>query len=366
MRRSLGIFTIVILGRILFAESADEVWKNTAVTDTSSITTTKKDTHASDRKRQAGTSAQRSGKGASTHAAVGASLIATGTPMMASPIIPVHIAGQILVAKGIVELAQSAADRGVQKKNKAQHDLLKKNVNQEGRQAVPKGLSAEEKSQILTPDLQKMLTDKGVNAEDFVERAAAGEFQAGEDTLRAMGNTGLDSKDLEEGQAIADTELQKQMDMNFSLDTFHEPMEKKTLAYDSSGAKAKDIEGTKDIAVSEQSPGAEGTKGMGAEAQASIDPVAGLSAIADPTKLANGSQNFNGAGSASDMNDLLAQFFGIAGEQVRPAQIQLFSRIRLERMGIMKPFAKQNIFKVAHRYYRTYGKWRRAKRLAYN
>jgi len=326
--------------------------------------------------------AQNTGKqGNAAALATGAALTAAGVPMLASPIISVEVAGAELLAKAALEFAQAGADKKNAGTNGAQKDLLLSQTGQSTQQD-----SALPAKSLLTPQLDSLLTKRGVNAEDFVKRLQSGELSSPSDILKAMNGGEVNDQALQEGAQLANNELSHIFGKPERLGD--EPSSK--IDYDSSAKTPAKTLGVlnpaNDPYANPPASGVSFSPGVGAigaaiaEAAASPAEVSSasapksavaivpLSSEAQASTLANAAANslvaLQGSGLTLDPGELavLAQFGpdAAAGALNNPAVAQVF----LEQVGIQKLNPKLNIFQTAHRGFRNFYKWRKETRIA--
>lgn len=322
--------------------SADGIAAGMYNTNTKQIEYTDQQAAVDSRKNGAATAGKSAGTGSAVHAAVGAAMAATATPMLASPIASVRAAGAALMAKAILEFAQSGADSGVKDKNNAQKDLLTQTAGQD-QQA--KG----ETKPSLPAEAQKILSERGVNPDDFAQKVESGELNSTEDVLRAMGDTGeYSADDLAQGEAMANAETAKAFADAHPI----EPTMDK-LGYDESNATASSGGG-----------GVVGGRGATSDLDKLLSEAAGNPGGAEHTWAANNTSASKGKGEGAagavlagvnvSPADLLNSLLGKAGAgPLSPAMSDL-----MNRLGIAPARKKQNIFHIARRNYRSWGKWR--------
>lgn len=321
---------------------ADGIASTMLTNDTSDIQYSDQAAADNSRKNAAATAGSSSGKGQGLHAAIGSSMIATAIPMLASPIAAVRAAGAALMGMGITELAQSGADGGVKDKNNAQRDLLTEKANQDGKQATPS--TAQQVAN--NPELNKMLSDKGVNPEDFANKAANGELNNPEDMLKAVGDTGeYSADDLAKGAEMAQSEMNNIFRENDPIQT--------KLGYDennpitAANGSGRGITGKGDDSLDKALNDAGKASGTGSAQN-----------WAKNNTKPGGDAGGKGDSSAADSaKNLLASLLG-GGEGAAGIASQL-AFVALQKIGIIKIRGKGNIFQIAHRSYRSWGKWRK-------
>jgi len=315
--------------------------------DPNAVNFTDKEGQENDRRREFEAARDRANSGNAVAIATGAALTATAIPMLASPIAAVRAAGAALMVKAGLEFAQAGADRRVANQNNDSANLLKQKANQESRQATAENSSKQIAEKVHSPELERVLSQRGVNPEDFVQRLSNGEFTSTTDVLKAVGDNGeYSADDLAKGEALADKEMTGVV--------AEKEAEMKRLGYDesnptvtTSGAVTKiSSEGVKDA------NGSEGLKE--ALSQSGASP-----ALPDKNFAPNLTEPFGGKSSPNEngrgLLDMLAALHGLNPDN----KALLPWKAALEAVGITKPIAKQNIFQIAHRNFRGFGKWRK-------
>jgi hypothetical protein len=314
--------------------------------DTSSIQYTDGQAAVDSRKNAAGTAGDSAGTAAGVHAATGGIMMGTAIPMLASPIAAVRAAGAALMAKAILEFAQSAADKKNQGTNNAQRDLLTQQAGQD-QQAKPDQSTAQDGLK-NSKELEKELEKRGINPDDFMKQAESGQLNDTDSVLKALGEN-ISAEDIAKGDQMAMQETE-----NIFNGQIGELSPSTRLGYDESGASG--------------GGGVVGGGGRGAtgdleKALAKKDGDLGPHNNFAPnvTKADLGNKNKPGAEGkpmlamgADAMKDLLAQMLG--GNAAKAQNLNLL----LEAYGIQRgnPRVKMHIFQIARRNYRGWGKWR--------
>jgi len=289
------------------------------------------------RKNAAATAGKSSGTGQAVHAAIGGTMIGIGTPMSMSIEPITKAAGLDLIAKGIIELAQSGADSGVKDQNNAQRDLLTQKANQEGKQAT-----AVSDAIANNPDLSKALSDRGLNPESFGRSVDSGELNSPSSIMQALGGSEFSPEQLDAASKIAESH----MGQIFDGAAANDPTLQK-LGYDETNgssfarnASGSGLESNLDKKLGE----------TGREYMPSGNFAANRTAPGE-----EGNKNGPGALPQTDFKGMLAGMFGADG-QIKPGMEQQ----ALDLLGIRKvKKGGRNIFQEAKYQYRGWGKWRR-------
>lgn len=286
--------------------------------------------------------------GAGLAAGVGAALIGTGIPMLVTGIvtgnIPLAVAGTDLIAKGGMELAQSGENRAGAIANSNQRDLLNGQSGQGSLQTTLDPLN--------NPQLNKVLADAGVNAENFKERLASGEFKNGTDVMKALGMP-VDSNATTEGSRLANEK------MNFIFDSAAKKQAE--LAANTITAKKDDDGKKQEESGSFGSPS--GTKNSNSRELASSslgESASSKNSLAIDNKTGLNSLGHTNEGDSKggmDVNSLFTKMFGKGSEIDAEAQRSLV-RQELGKMGIQLPIKGVSIFGLAHRQYGEFAKTR--------
>lgn len=306
--------------------------------DPNSVNYTEGEAADNSRKNAAATAGKSAGTGQAVHAAIGGTMIGIGTPMSMSIEPVTKAAGLDLIAKGIIELAQSGADSGVKDKNNDQRDLLTQKANQEGRQATN---SAVQNAIAGNPDLAKVLSDRGINPENFGKSVDSGELNSPSSIMQALGGNEFTPEQMEAASQIAESKMGEVFDGAAAAD----PNLQK-LGYDETNGSsfARSASGSGLDSNLDRKLG-----GTGGE----YIPTGNFAANhTSPTDAGN--KNAPSV-AATDFKGILAGILGADGN-VKPGAEQQ----ALDLLGIRKvKKGGRNIFQEARYHYRGWGKWRR-------
>lgn len=324
------------------------------------------------REYKAGDAQKQGNTGAGAAIATGAALIGAAIPLLLS-LEPIEVAaGADLMAKAGLEFGQAGADAGSASDNKAQKDLLtnKNAAGETGAQTTgaPTGKS------INSPQLDKLLADRGINADDFKNKLASGQMTNPQDILSNMGDTTpISPDDVAAGADLANSQMGN---------VFQNAGD--TKGNSESAAVAFNEKGDGGSAQSNSSDSGGGGGGSFSSSISSEDKGLGLSS-ADAIKesvlgLRGGKSASSGGGKSGsthsaaaagagggfagfDAGAFVKNMFGSAAAATKGATEGLV-RLGLESMGISVTPAKQNIFQLARRNFFSFGKWRKSVRVA--
>lgn len=143
--------------------------------------------------------------------AAGAALTATGIRLLPPPTTPQGIA---LITLGSIEFAQAASTARVNTENTSGRDILKNGTPTGKTLFMEEEIQEKIKEKINTPELQKLLSENGVNSDTFINNLASGSFKTPEEVMNAL--------NMEVN--ISPDELKNAMDnaiTNFSLKSFN-------------------------------------------------------------------------------------------------------------------------------------------------
>ncbi|MBI4404165.1 MAG: hypothetical protein HY537_08390 [Deltaproteobacteria bacterium] len=298
-----------------------------------------------EKKAQEGHDYGRSGQGAAL--GTGIALMADGVPKTMSPLLPVQIEGWTEVAMAGLEFAQMAASGDHASRNKGQENLLRSDYGQTGTQST--GNTNDTSDAIrkqFTPEFVDLLRSNGANPDRFARDLASGKLTDASSIANAMGGDVPD-----EVLAQADANIHQATKTDFSSPAA--PMGNQTLGMNSStmsgstqgnGGQVAGASSAGQSQVNADGPSTSETPGTSstvARADASSSD-----AMKNSHKLGAGMESlFDAFGKAFETNaqDIIGQLES-AGVQVKP------------------PW--ENIFGMAHRHYRGFGKWRKHTKLA--
>ncbi|MBI3295157.1 MAG: hypothetical protein HYZ71_10560 [Deltaproteobacteria bacterium] len=285
-------------------------------------------------------SKQDAANGANAAIAAGTAMISSGAPMIPVPIIPVMVAGIILVTNGAIELAQGAASNSASQQNKAAEQALRFNEEQgktassssaANNAAFNQGL----KDKFLTPDLRQALERAGTNPEQFANEMLSnnGANATEENVARALG---VSSETLAQGKAEGA--------LNLVADELAKSHGAAVAALTSSHGGDEALRG-----VAGSSPSGTGLS----------DPAA-IGAQAVGNAKASGTAKFGALPpqvvvTPPSGSQFLSNLFTQAGGTLEPGQF--LGRNELMSIGIQSPF-KRNIFQIARGEYRNFSQWR--------
>lgn len=274
---------------------------------------------------------------------LGGTFMGIGVPMLYSPILPVQLAGADLIAKGAQELAQGITNIATAGNNNNQEQVLINDAAQKARQEVDFSKLAQ---QMKTPELDKVLNERGINPQSFKEKAITGQLNSPAEALKALGvNTPVTDKDIAEAMKISESQ---------SGEIFAGSMNKKdsTATLISDESKEKEMGVSTGIRTAVESSGA---KAAGPPSGGSNLGGSSLLSILQGQAVAGGEAKGKEA-AVFDAQGMLAGFLK-NGLGLSPADAIL--RDKLLRAGISWGTGVANIFHLAHRKYRSFGKWRK-------
>lgn len=287
-----------------------------------------------DRRNHAGRSQDDTNNGKALATAIGTALTAQGVPMVASGVPTLVAIGSALLSKAALEFAQAGADNGVANLNGDQRNILKADSGQNGK-AYTANVAALE-----TPELQKLLGDRGVNPQEFTQGITNGAFSTPEQVLAALKETNVSSEDLSAAKASAEqqtaqiiSEAAKGVPLveQIDYDSSHQALI--SMVGGSVGTKV-------DGAVTAQTPKQEVSEGAKNLSRKTDSAETKLEAKMETKTQLSWKELFK-------MNSEIAT-------AIEAKSISGF----LESLGIHRP-AKQNIFQIAHRNYHGFAHWRK-------
>lgn len=299
------------------------------------------------------------GKGAAI--ATGTALMAAGIPMTASIIASVRAAGYALIAKAALEFAQAAADNSAANQNADREAYTRRADNDIGQGSRGTGISNSQladtiASQINTPELQRVLTNNGVNSDAFVRDIASGNLRDLQSVAAAMGDTTSFTPEQIAAAMASNPQLNGEKGVaNLGVD---EDQQFNTLGEEGEGKPRLELS---DPTVAENQGGKALAQTSG---DLAIGPGAGNTVGAG---RGNGAPGEGGVGAAG-ADGALAGLFGADGKLGAITDVlSRLTREQLAALGILKAKPGENIFQKAHRCYRSYSRWRaRDGRLAAN
>lgn len=306
---------------------------------------------ANDRRKKAASGEDTAKEGQHDATRLGAALTAAGIPMLASPIIPVKVAGAALLAKAGLAFSQAAADKRVAKLNGDEKNRLSTSEDRTG----PNFKSKEPgKVPALDPALEKMLSDRGVNPEEFEKQWSSGKLSDAGELSRAIGEQAeFSPEDLALGEVIADQKVSELVG---------EPPESRAEDTLSTNERVKFA--SDGIPMLENIPLAGNTKGNFEKlGEVSSDNVASTA-----VRTKSSPQQSSGASTSSEQPNIGSSF------AINPNLLRMFkedyethpglTNEALRNLGIAKTRLGDGIFRMASRAYQGFGKWRSRPRFA--
>lgn len=316
------------------------------------------DTGSMDRRNNQNQAGNQGNAGAVAAAVAGGIMIGTGTPMAASPILSVQLAGLDLIAKGVTELAQSAASKSNSDTNHAGKDTLKMSDGLKADPLAQTGQSTDPKQAAMTPALEQFLKEKGVNPDEFVEKSLAGELSTPQSLAKMFGIGDLSDEDASKAMELSNGHLadifSKQTPETLKLD------ESQKFSMSPEG---KPTDGSNPTGGGRFSPGSKSgsftddfsSSSLAAKAVASASDNAGYTKGDSlvPPSIPVSTGVWNGM-----LHDL-----GIAASAA-PWEKKMLVEGKLESIGIELPRRGFNIFEKARMRYRKFREWRDGRSIA--
>ncbi len=276
----------------------------------------------------------------------GTALIARGTPMAASILAPVRAAGQALIAKGILEFAQAAADASAESGNRGIEGDLRKTDSVDGT-SMSGGNAARDNlvNQLSQPGLQDFLN--GANPEFVADQLLTGQFTDVADVGRLVGQEmDYSPEELAEARLIE------------AKYTHGEDAAAKVQWDDSQtekiGADASDT-GPGTLVASNVSP----SEVSAQNANGSLSDLS-AAAIGADAKKAGVALAPHGSHAANNqlLNGLWNRFGAMNRAPASRSVLASLSRADLEALGLVPSVMGPNIFTKARRSYRKFSDWR--------
>ncbi len=302
------------------------------------------------------------GQGAAIGA--GAAMMGTGVPMLVSPIIPVMVAGAVLVSQAAMEFAQAGADQGASNSNLGNESNLTNPTNQISSQAS----AAEQAASMLGQNQQllNLLNQQGVDPNSFIQGVANGSLNTPNAVLAALGQNPATPDQLAEASAIASGSMPSS---NPLAELPHLGMS------DSESSNAQDSAGGG--STSSSSSGSMPNYGNNPTTGSPTDVLAstlqqlknGEPLTASQAALVNEAMQ-DGKLNLADAN-LVTQLFGVTSNELKEKDAAA-KNMALMSLGItpVTPGARgqkgNNIFQLARQNYRSFKKWRAGNRVASN
>ncbi|MBM4303051.1 MAG: hypothetical protein FJ112_01850 [Deltaproteobacteria bacterium] len=335
---------LALNSQLSFANGLSELLFNNNVADPNSLQDNSDSNSVNSRETNAQDAQSQGNIGAGVALATGITLISIGVPMTLS-IEPITVAaGWDLIAKGGMELAQSASNSQGASYNGDQRALLN---GSQPLSEIPQVGQA-----LNNPELDKALSDAGVNADDFKSRLSNGEFQNGADIMQALGKD-VNPDVIAQAQALSNEKFGNafaaasakvgelgENTITASKDTENNSQNGSTLSgiVQSSSTNSRNIASSVESVLAESilSKGAGQAKGNGSVKSAEEKEV----------KLDN-------------FNQMLSKIFG--NQEVGLVEKNSL-RQDLAQMGIQLSVKGISIFALAQRKYRQFGKNRKLPR----
>jgi len=306
------------------------------------------DTTSSDRKKNAKQGGDKANSGAAAAATAGGIMIGAGTRMMASPILPVALAGVNLFTKGLIEMAQSAASAGAGQKNHAQKDLLKRTEGDTGSQST----GAVAATTALPPEAESLLRSKNIDPSDYMQKAVSGELDTAE-MATLFGLEGVTPDTVIEADGIASGELNDIFSTQLAETIKFDEGQKNGAATDEKAAIFNpSSNGVGVPAPTSATVSSDSFSGAGSRQLASLPSVEKLLSVVPPTVPLDGT-TWNG----------VLHSLNIPAE-VPPWEKKVTVESKLDGVGIELPRRGVNIFEKAKLRYQKYSDWRKGKSVA--
>lgn len=324
------------------------------VADTSEVSNNEERNNTNSREDLAYDAQDQGAKGSGIAYATGAVLLSIGIPMSLS-LEPITMAAGIdLIAKAGMEFAQGAQNAEGANYNADQRATLN------GTQAafitpVPAEITN-------NPDLDKLLADSGVNADDFKSKLASGEFQSGADIMRALGKN-FDPEVVAQAESLANDKMgaifagAKSQTSELGANTI-------TASDDTSKANSAGNNSQTDSGNSLAQKNYGSNSQAGRELASSQPSDKQVKAITPNSKASQAeglaaNQAGAGKGGADGFQAMLNKMLGHGDASVVEKNMLLQG---LVSRGIQLSVKGVSIFDLAHRNYKSFGKTRKFKR----
>jgi hypothetical protein len=293
-------------------------------------------------------------KGAGVAMGLGSAMIGAGIPMSLDIFDPVRMsAGLELISKGAQEIAQGASLQN----NADQYGGQRSTLNTQSPEAFPSTVASQNAAkQLNNPQFDQMISDAGLNPNEFKNQLMSGAFPTGADIMQALGKP-LTPEMAEKANAMADQIAGGMASQVAASD----PRAGDTIT----AVKNSDAQGGSDSAIASLSRGenlspepqiaaAESQMGKATESLAN-------NSLAKQTKT---DALAEGKNSSLDVTQMFTKMFG-ADQTNDPSAQKMMVRQELGKIGIQLPVPGVSIFALAHRQYNEFGKARaRSKRVA--
>jgi hypothetical protein len=268
------------------------------------------------------------------------------------------------MVKAGLEFAQAAADSQVARKNGDQKNTL---LSDDGQSGSGASSQASVRDQIRNPQLEKLLQEKGVSPDSFMDRLASGGIGDTQEMLKALGETdSVSAEDLAQAESQANNQFGSVLSDVYARPEFKSLQGSLRVGFDDKADVNPNLGssgGNSGSGGIRTSSGSRDVHGEGAASpSASTDSVviwdkdSGEVNQKSSDSLA-ASREFEG-----DPSSFIRSYFGIGANGAQTGkeawQNTGISRERLAAIGISKQSVWQSIFQIGHRNYRGYRKWR--------
>ncbi len=257
--------------------------------------------------------------------------------------------GAALAAMSALETAQAIATANTASDNDGQDKLLTTNESINGVDSGAKGSSKSGSSINLPKEVENAIQRQGVNVDNFKDQLASGAFTRVDDVLNAMGYGGKVSEyDLKQAERAADKTIRETNNETQNNTTGRESI----TGNESAGGIATGSSlgrGVNSANASEQNA-----------AKGSL-VIESLSQV-DKSRSHELTKEINMA-TGGTMSDFLKKFSGDNKQGLLERKLTEYE-MQLEKANVFPATGKGQIFQIAHRNYREFGKWRRNTKLA--
>jgi hypothetical protein len=301
------------------------------------------------REQQAQDAFKQAALGAAFAGLAGGALMSAGVDQMLLGNFP---EGAALISMAGQEFGQMASNNQAADYNNSQKQILNG--------ADPLALPSSAQMALNSPELNKALSDAGVNPNQFKQQLASGELKSASDILTALGKP-VDAESLAKAQQFADSkaagifsDAQKKMEETGAKTLTADGNASSKNSENSAGETAAPSKGGRELASNEKSDKSAETQETEKSQAAKENHLASTPKDLDKKVASLG----------LDMNSLLSKMFG-SGSLMDSSDQKALLRQELGQMGIQLPVKGVSIFALAHRQYSEFGKSRsRAKRVA--
>ena len=336
------------------------------------------------REQKANQSRNGANTGAIVAAIAGAALVVEAVPKIASGI-PWEVAvGSALMAKAGLEFAQSAASAKTGAANGDQYSRLTLTYDESRSGANAQGPAQiqDQVAQTLAQnaELQNVLAQRGVDANQFAQQLASGQLQSTDAVLSAMKNdVAIDAATRAQAEAVAMAQTTQAVgDAMNKVQLQENAQPSGTASAAATGAPGATGGGsaaanTAVVAMAGRGPGAGTGKydrpaesaagGEGKRNPATLTPEKGAAAAKQAATNAG-----VGAGGLGELEDELLQqlmsSFGGAPKKREETAVSDKERDPLLALGVRRSVGNMTLFQLAHRNYRSFREWRTKKMAA--